>query len=193
MGHFLHFGVGQNHLPEPWQNLNASHDIRKPLRFGLESATAVIAEHVIEHVPFLQGYHFLMNVHGVLEREGTLRLSFPDVARLLHHVGTHTELSTRALNYASALEQIPGGVYRPSLPGPANAKARAGIAWMLQGWGHQAAWTANTAAGALLAVGFSRVISCAYGYGGLGEFDGHHREVGVEVARLETTVLEAIK
>ena len=55
------------------------------------------------------------------------------------------------------------------------------------------AWTRDSAAGALLVVGFARVRFCTYGTGELGHCDGHHKDVGMELAKLETTVLEAVK
>ena len=79
MNHHLHFGAGQNQLPEPWQNLDASHDIRKPLRFDNDTAAAVMAEHVIEHVSYFYALLFLGEAFRVLKPGGVLRVGFPDV------------------------------------------------------------------------------------------------------------------
>ena len=66
-GWFLNFGAGPNQLSEPWQNLDPTHDIRKRLRFENGSVAAILAEHVIEHVPFLQVLGFFQECLRVLE------------------------------------------------------------------------------------------------------------------------------
>ena len=82
-GLFLNFGAGPNQLPEPWQNLDPTHDIRKRLRFENGSVAAILAEHVIEHVPFLQVLGFFQECLRVLEPGGMLRIAFPDIGRFL--------------------------------------------------------------------------------------------------------------
>ena len=81
-GLFLNFGAGPNQLPEPWQNLDPTHDIRKRLRFENGSVAAILAEHVIEHAPFLQVLGFFQECLRVLEPAGMLRIAFPDIGRL---------------------------------------------------------------------------------------------------------------
>lgn len=185
----LHFGVGHNHLPEPWQNLGPAHDIRKRLRFESESAAAILAEHVIEHVPFLQGLGFFRECWRVLRPRGLLRIAFPDVARFLVSDEVKLELNAAALCYANALADRPD----MKLPSTPAAKARAGLDHLLTGWGHQTAWTEQSAAGALLVAGFSDVRRRGYGCGDLERVDGHHLDVGAELALLESTILEARK
>lgn len=190
MGHHLNFGAGMNQLPEPWQNLTVEHDIRKPLRFLNDSCSAILAEHVIEHVPFLQGIGFLQECRRVLGFGGTLRVGFPDVGRFLCKDGYEWHLALSACDYAQALaeEKIPCA--------ERSARSRDEIARLLVGWGHQCAWTERTMAGALLAAGFRRVHACTYGTTpqlGLAGVDGHHKTVGRKVAELETTILEAFK
>ncbi len=198
MGHFLHFGAGPNQLPEPWQNLNAEHDIRKRLKFADESASLILAEHVIEHVPWLQGFGFLQECRRVLEPGGVLRLSFPDVARFLSSEGISIRSwnwNTQAGEYyrAMARDQDRGNIIRNA---PDGEKLRATFTLLLVGWMHQAAWTETTAAGVLLAVGFNRVTRVQYGkseHPELAGVDGHHKDVGDEIAFMETTILEAQK
>lgn len=196
MGHYLNFGAGPNQLAEPWQNLNAGHDIRKALRFDDESVSRILAEHVIEHVPFMAGFGFLRECHRVLEPGGVLRLAFPDASRFILQDGSQLLFSMRGLQYAQALEaQEQGGLIR-AVQGD-DQKTRAALVMLFAGWGHQAAWSEPIAAGVLLVHGFSEVRSCAYGTtprpGGLVGVDGHHIAVGHEMARLETSILEAVK
>jgi hypothetical protein len=199
MGHFLNFGPGPNMLPEPWQNLEPNHDIRKRLRFGDDTCTAVLAEHVIEHVSFLQGYLFFHECLRVLEPGGILRLAFPDISRFVEAWAPvdalgpvhNYRLQPRALQYAQALSKKPNGEWSAGLSD--SDLARHGLLRMLTGWGHQMAWTHESAAGVLLAVGFSSVQRFPYNKGKLPGVDGHHRDVGPELAEVESTVLEATK
>jgi SAM-dependent methyltransferase len=191
MSTFLNFGAGPNQLPEPWQNLNAEHDIRKRLKFADASAAAILAEHVIEHVPYLQAYGFLLECFRVLEPGGVLRLAFPDPVRLLAISLEGFQLGPKADEYAAALAKRPGGeVVRGAR---AAERARAGAGMMLIGWHHQSMWSLHTAAACLCTIGFGRVVNREYGVGALGGVDGHHKDVGRDLAILETTILEATK
>lgn len=189
MGLFLNFGAGPNQLPEPWQNLNAEHDIRKRLRFASGAVSGILAEHVIEHVPFLQGFGFLQECFRLLETGGVLRLAFPDPVRLLGLGNDGFELGSTAGEYAAELAKRPNG----EIVRCASDKRRAGALMMLVGWHHQSAWTLHTAAVALCTVGFRKVQNRDYSRGELAGVDGHHKDVGEALALLETTVLEAKK
>jgi SAM-dependent methyltransferase len=184
----LNFGAGPNKLPKPWQNLGPSDDIRKPLKFQNDSVAAILAEHVIEHVPFLQALGFFEECRRVLKPRGLLRISFPDVGRFLNKSAGHFTFNLSAFRYADDLRMRPG----VDLPGRSLERARGALRQMLTGWGHQTDWTEHSAAGALLVVGFSQVRSRQYSHGELKDVDGHHREVG-EIALLESTILEARK
>jgi predicted SAM-dependent methyltransferase len=190
MGHYLNFGAGPNELPEPWQNLNVEHDIRKPLRFQTDSVTAILAEHVIEHVPFESGFLFVGECLRVLTPGGVLRVAFPDVGRFLQTAGPMWRFSDEAATYAGELwrEKQQMGEDVPKLTSYEE------MLRLLVGWGHRCAWTERSMAGVLLAVGFQGVRACAYGESAsLGYVDGHHKTVGRGPALLETTILEAYK
>jgi hypothetical protein len=184
MGRWLHFGAGPNQLPAPWENLGGDHDIRKRLRFETGRVSRIHCEHVIEHVSFLQGFAFLGECFRVLEPCGVLRLSFPDVTRML----AATEL--RLLTTADVLGEEMARRERLIQELPAEQRGRGALLALLTSWGHQAAWTRELAAVALLVQGFADVNSVPYG---TSPADGHHKSVGERWARLETTVMEAMK
>lgn len=185
----LQFGCGHNQLPEPWQNLDASHDIRKRLRFDTGAVSAILAEHVVEHVPMLAALDFFGECYRVLEPGGVLRVAFPDVSRFGRWVpradGVRFELMPSALTYAQKMAA------RPGLEGIRDA--RDALRKLLTGWGHQMAWTEHSAAGALFVAGFPIIRYCLYNEGRLSGLDGHHADVGLELAKLETTIIEATK
>lgn len=186
---YLHFGAGLNQLPEPWLNLGPSHDIRKHLKFESDSAVAIMAEHVIEHVPFLQALGFFKECLRVLRPGGVLRVAFPDVSRFLVEDSSGIGFNGASLSYSDFLAGRPC-IQLPSEP---RARVRGAVKELLSGWGHQTAWTVETAAAALLVAGFSRVVRRQYGRGELAGIDGHHLDVGRDLALLESTILEAVK
>lgn len=194
MGHFLNFGAGPNQLPPPWQNLTAQHDIRKPLRFEQSSTSFILAEHVIEHAPFSQGFGFLDECRRILKPGGVLRLAFPDVARFLFESPDRWLWSPMAAVYADELERGPNGALVRNVE--PRERSRAAATLLLVGWNHESCWTRAGAAGVLLSLGYSRVTSVRFReseHAELAGVDGHHRDVGMALAEMETTVLEATK
>ncbi len=175
----LHFGCGPNRLPEPWENFDRDVDITQPLPFPSSSARFIFAEHVLEHVPFLEGMCFLYDCCRVLEPGGILRFAFPDVTRLA--------LSADVVTYAEFLRKRLG--IRHGLEPRAEV-----FRFILLGSGHRSGWTRELGEAASLAVGFSFVNAASYGesiYKDLQGIEAHHKTSPVAI--LETTILEANK
>jgi hypothetical protein len=197
MGRFLHFGAGPNQLPAPWENLNAEHDIRKRLKFEDNSASGIHCEHVIEHVGLEHGLGFLREACRVLEPLGKLRVIFPDVTRFLTFDGaaginpnwpapgdaflTARGFNLHALSYARSLTERHPAV---------DNSPRAALLMLLTGWGHQTAWTTPLMQAALLLAGFK---TTAPSYYGASADDGHHLDVGMDWAAVESSCVEAFK
>jgi SAM-dependent methyltransferase len=165
----LHFGCGQNRLPEPWENFDSEVDIRKPLAFPIGSAGLVLAEHIIEHVSFREGLGFLQECWRILEPGGVLRLAFPDILQNF----ALEEYRALVLEY-----------YNKQINSPEDA-------WLsiLTDWGHQSCWTGAMAVRVLKAVGFDSVHIVT---------PGKSLTVGLSgvvdlVYRAETTAAEAIR
>lgn len=177
LGRCLHFGCGPNKIGRPWENYDREIDIREPLPFRDSVASFVFAEHVIEHVPFLDGLRFLRECCRVLEPGGVLRFSFPDVTRFN---ATNLELYLEFICSLGRAGATPADAYR----------------FVLEGSGHQACWTAGAGAASALAAGFADVQGGHYGrsrFGALDGIDGHHLSSTLTAATIETTVMEAIK
>jgi SAM-dependent methyltransferase len=170
-------------LPEPWENYDHEVDISRPLPFDSETAELIFAEHVIEHVPYLDGMCFLSECKRLLAAGGVLRLAFPDVTRIV----TQAQAETMA-NYIR--ERRVQQAARTDL----EQRARA-YRFIMLGSGHRACWTRDTATAAALAVGFVAVDAPNYGESFASPYlrgiDGHH--LTSSVAELETTVLELRK
>lgn len=174
---FIQFGCGSHKLPDPWENYDQNVDIRQRLPMGDGDAKFIFCEHVIEHVPFSDGIRFLAECHRVLAPGGVLRLSFPDVTRL-----TASDVKV----YAPYLQKIT----RRRVDSIEQV-------WLsvATDWGHCSVWTADMATRLLGGVGFSAVVS-SYGSSNHAELhgiDGRHLSEGLEMARAETTVIEATR
>ncbi len=180
----LHFGCGPHFLPAPWENFDAEIDISLALPFPATCAAYIVAEHVIEHVPFAAGMEFLRQCYRLLDFGGVLRLAFPDVTRL--------DESNLPL-YLDFLDEL-----RP-WPLPTHGGRATEVQayrFILEGSEHVACWTERSGVCALLAAGFSVVEIGDYGrsdHHQLDGIDGHHLTSTLTAATIETTVLEATK
>lgn len=174
---FLHLGCGGHRLPAPWENYDREVNICQRLPVEDGRARFIFAEHVIEHVPFLDGIHFLKECHRALAPGGVLRLSFPDMTRLR---------MPEAQLYAQYLQKITGRII--------TSIEQIWLS-MATDWEHCSVWTADTATRLLGGVGFSAEL-VAYGssqHPELNGVDGRHLSEGLELARAETTVVEATR
>ena len=67
-----------------WLLLNEQQqDITGPLNVPTAVADVVFSEHVIEHVPFTDGVHFLQELFRILKRGGVCRIVCPMLDRLM--------------------------------------------------------------------------------------------------------------
>ncbi len=67
----------------PWSPKIFIHDIRKPLPFPDESASAVYASHVLEHLYFEQARNLIREAFRVLAGGGVLRIVVPDLRAIV--------------------------------------------------------------------------------------------------------------
>lgn len=187
---WVQFGCGPHPLPSPWENYDREVNITEALPFPDESCQYLVAEHVIEHVPFAAGLAFLRECHRVLEPGGVLRLSFPDVSRFMKGSAPDWLLDEaveqRRTVYGQWLERT---MHRP------NTLASI-FAFLLAGSGHKAAWTLETAGASCIAAGFlgshEEPLGCS-AHDVLQHVDRHQFSVPVAVAVAETTTIEATK
>lgn len=179
---WLHLGCGSHHLPFPWENYDKEIDIKERLPFKSHKDTTeevqfIFAEHVIEHIPFRDGLFFLSECHRILMPGGVLRLSFPDITRIQNQDVTL---------YADYLRKETGK----------QISSIEEVIWLMAtGWGHQSVWSYAVATRLLLSLKFLS-FQQAYGvskHSELTGIDGRHRSEGLELARAETTIIEATK
>lgn len=63
----------------PWKPDVFIHDVRKPLPFAANSASAIYASHLFEHLHFEEGTKLIRECFRVLVRGGILRIVVPDL------------------------------------------------------------------------------------------------------------------
>lgn len=178
MNRWLHLGCGDHKLPAPWENYDHKIDLREDLPFPNEHVQYVFAEHVIEHLSFRDGIHFLTECHRILNKGGVLRFSFPDMTKIgvdalplyAKHLKTHTGKTVRNIQDV----------------------------WLsiATDWGHRSVWTADVARRLIPSLGFDSLTLPSYGksmYSNLSGIDGRHLSEGLELAQAETTIVEAVK
>ena len=175
---YIHLGCGDHKLGYPWQNYDREVDLRERLPWGNETIRFIFAEHVIEHLTFLEGFRFLQEARRVLEPGGCLRFSFPDVTRFTPR---HVQ------DFSFYLQKQ--GVEVDTLPQLYRA--------LMTEWGHSSCWVRDMAGPVCIAAGFTRIWTPKYGHSlrkELVDVDGHHLTTGdLKMAKLETTIIEAAK
>jgi hypothetical protein len=172
----LHVGCGDKRL-EGWINVDREGlpgvdvvaDVTRGLRFA--DATAIYAEHFLEHLALEQALAFLLESHRVLRMGAWLRLSTPNLDWVW---ATHYRLE------ASESDKLSMAL---------------GTNRAFRGWGHQLLWNRELLAEALGACGFSPMRWCRYGESELAQFVGVERhETYDDVAALpHVLIVEAQK
>lgn len=131
----IQFCSGNNHLPG-WENFDSNIDIRKILPFQPESVDFIFIEHGIEHVTQTEAYFFLERCYGILKPGGVIRLTFPDVYKILMDQECQETYSQRwGYNYS-------------------KDKTINALKMNIFGWGHLSFWTRGGMMAALAACGF---------------------------------------
>jgi predicted SAM-dependent methyltransferase len=85
----LHLACGTNVLPG-WVNVDqidakdvVKHDLTRPLPLASATITFIFAEHFIEHITREQGLALVRECHRLLKPGGVLRISTPDIKKLI--------------------------------------------------------------------------------------------------------------
>ncbi|HEV8630623.1 MAG TPA: hypothetical protein VGV61_09930 [Thermoanaerobaculia bacterium] len=172
----LHIGCGDQRL-EGWVNVDVQPspavdvvlDVTKGLPFS--NVELVFAEHFIEHLAVDEALDFLVEVHHVLQSDGWLRLSTPNLDWVW---ATHYRLD------GSAGEKLTMGLRT-------NRAFRA--------WGHQFLWNRDTLDESLRACGFDAIRWVGYRESSLDALRGieRHETYGDAPGLPHVLVVEARK
>jgi predicted SAM-dependent methyltransferase len=175
-GVMINLGCGTNRL-KGWQNHDADVDITKPLPWPDGSASHVLAEHVVEHVPLKSAIAFFKECHRVLGPGGILRIAVPSIERIWKSDDEDY------FRFSQKWQNI----------GPTRRGAMHAI---LFSHGHEMAYTESVLQALLYYCGFDQVTSCQPGmsmHRELQGVEGHGRIIGAKFNSIETIVVEGIK
>lgn len=171
----LHFGSGGKNI-EGWRNFDIEVDLRKPLPFPNESASHILAEHVIEHITHQHAWSFMEECLRVLVKGGVARIAIPDFARLSYKITDEYRMAVKA-------------------GGHGDGSIKSCLRATVFEHGHQAVWSQELLMAMLQAVGF-QARPCGYGESdekALVGVEQHWKTVGLGVAKAETSVVEGVK
>ena len=140
----LHLGCGDNILPG-WSNIDLEgsrevivHDLTKPLPVATGTIQFIYSEHFIEHIPLEDARRLLAECHRVLQPGGVLRVSTPDLRKLVleYQAGRTSEWVDVDWNPASPCQMLNEG---------------------MRSWGHEFVYDADELELALRAAGFHQL------------------------------------
>ncbi|MFW6161736.1 MAG: class I SAM-dependent methyltransferase [Planctomycetota bacterium] len=160
-------------------------DVRQRFPFDDETFDYVFTEHLIEHVTFEEGESMLRECHRVLKPAGRIRVSTPDLDRLLGlWRNREQELPQRYVRWVidSFLPHLAQrGKYHPVHV----------INSMFQNWGHLFLYNADLLKATLEEAGFSGVETVAHGESSDPELRGVEAH-GVIVENVDMVRYEAL-
>lgn len=144
----LHLGCGTNRLVG-WFNVDLDspdadfrQDLREPLPLPDACASHVFSEHMIEHMERAEGLALLRECHRLLDGDGVLRLSTPDLKVL-----ARAYLEGRTDGWAP--------LWQPANPCRMMNEG-------MRSWGHLFMYDADELAAVLAEAGFTRMVGAAW-------------------------------
>ncbi|MDQ3569402.1 MAG: methyltransferase domain-containing protein [Actinomycetota bacterium] len=184
----LHVGAGRERL-FGWLNTDliageAYLDLGRRLPFPDATFVYVFGEHVIEHLRDAEGETLIAELHRVLRPGGVLRLTTPDLRKILAIYEDRNPVVTRE-EYARFLDKSTGRSHdRPCQV----------LNDYLRLWGHQWIYDQEDLTARLLATGFVHIRRQDSGQSDIPALRGLERHGGAEwVNRAEAMCLEARK
>ncbi len=189
----LHLGCGFN-LLAGWLNSDLTGDGQKtfpldatqPFPFPDNTFDFVYSEHMIEHIPFLQGAHMLAECRRVLRPGGKLRISTPDLAFVVAlYQPEKTPLQKEYLQWST----------QNFIPDAEKPEDTFVINNFVRAWGHQFIYDEKTLRRALEKAGFARTARCRLQESGDEALRGLENDTRMPAGflELESLVMEAVK
>ena len=195
----INLGCG-SHILEGWFNTDffpkwylpqyrgvAYQDVSRPFPFDSQTFDYVYSEHMIEHLPLETGLAMLEECHRVLKPGGKIRIATPDLDNLVGLCNEERSEEQEHYLHQSVDVYWPGcNEYSPAFV----------LNQFLRDWGHQFVYDAATLSASMEKVGFTEARRYAPGDSDDEQLRGierHGEEIGEELNRFETMVLEAIR
>lgn len=177
----LNLGCGTNKL-KGWENHDDDVDITKPLPWADGAADFVFAEHVVEHVTYLQAVTFFRECQRVLRVNGVCRIAVPSVEQVWRCASPEYMKFTQKWVKPTGTSD--------------NSRRRDAMTNILFQHGHQSPWTKDLLLASLFYAGFDVVHALPPGqsrHDDLRDIEGHSRVISEYFNWIETVVVEATK
>lgn len=171
----VNFGCGSNKL-EGWKNHDEEVDITEPLPYRDATVDYILAEHVMEHVPYISAIDFLKDCYRILKVGGVARIIVPSVERVMMYADA---------DYIQFVSKWADG----------NTGVRGAMGTILWKHGHEVAWCDALLESSLFYAGFNPLkteprFSRHYQ---LNDIDGHWKVIGERNNWIESSVFEGQK
>jgi predicted SAM-dependent methyltransferase len=186
----LNLGAQKNH-PKGWFSVDkyptfgtAYMDANRMRRLRTGSFSAVLCEHMIEHVPKTMGLSMCKEIHRVLKPGGVARFVTPDIQRMCAIVTGPSEKDRRYVELIRAYLRRPELSYVDA------------VNIMFRDYGHQYIYAREELRLLLLEAGFTTTtITSASGFANpvFQNVQGHPRLLGEELNDLEAFGIEAVR
>lgn len=190
----LQVGAGSHHLrgwlttdlvPTDLQTVYMDAAKRFPFEDG--QFDYVVAEHIIEHLPFDQAKDMLAECYRVLSPGGVLRISTPNILLLKSLMdGPLAPAQQRYVTWSNG--NFDGSCDAGSVCHVVNR--------MHHEWGHQFLYDPDTLTSCLEQSGFTKIVRATpkeSEHAALRDIDSHDSEIGAEFNQLESLIMEATK
>jgi len=191
----LHLGSGGSELPG-WFNTDLVAgvsgtlrflDVTEPFPIPDDAVAFLFGEHLIEHLPYVEGLQMLRECWRVLRRDGVIRITTPSLARILSlYGGSGSDLEVRYKRWAIAR-------FVPEADSDLDSFV---INNFFHNWGHKFIYDEETLRLALTRAGFTEIVSVPIGesmHPELRDLERHGSEIGDEFNQFESFALEARK
>ena len=174
----VNVGCGYHPIPG-WVNIDIARgyadvvwDIRQPLPFADQSCSAILCEHVIEHLNQHDGRQLLNQFFRMLQPDGVVRISTPD-----------------AFRYLESYVRGDGFIHQPRFGGPSIPPIDRVNRMMRENGGHLWIYDQQSLVMALESAGFKRTIIQR------ADISCHERMAGIDSPEreFESMYIEAIK
>lgn len=163
------------------------HNVTKRWPMPLASFRYVVCEHMIEHVPYEAGLHVISEAHRVLERDGVLRISTPDLDVIRRLPDSDDPDVQEYIRWF--VRSVGSAAQRADADSPVHA-----LNLMMHEFGHIHLYDEGTLREVLTRAGFRQIVRCEPGMSGHAELvgvDRHADHMPDWANRVESLILEA--
>ncbi|RZK39278.1 MAG: methyltransferase domain-containing protein [Pedobacter sp.] len=189
----IQFGCGPNEL-KGWLNTDivkcfegaVFFDITEKFLLPSNTVDFMTSEHLIEHIDFEQAKSFLSECLRTLKPKGVIRITTPDLKKLLNIYQTDNPSDKKYIDY----------ICKNFITNAKFSKDVFVINNAFRNWGHQFLYDKETLISLLEEVGFDEIRQCSPGeslYEALYDVDSRNKGDLKEINDFEVMVFEAVK